>query len=59
MPSSDTVLITILEQPIKVKHEFGQIGMLVSMDSGRQNPFKLESLESDGATWYCRSLDAL
>ncbi len=33
MPSSDSVLITILEQPIKVKDEFGQIGLLVSMNS--------------------------
>ncbi|MEF1341935.1 hypothetical protein REH81_35175 [Vibrio rotiferianus] len=59
MPSSDISPITVLMQPIKVMDEFGKVGMLVSMDSTRQNPFQLKSLESSGAHWYCRNITAL
>lgn len=59
MPSSDISPITVLMQPIKVMDEFGKVGMLVSMDSSRQTPFQLKSLESSGAHWYCRNITAL
>ncbi len=45
-------------QSIKVKDEFGNIGMLVAVDATRTNPFHLQSL-SGGQYWYCRSATAI
>jgi hypothetical protein len=47
--------ITFLSQPVKVTDESGQIGMLITVDSSRANPFYLQALNGS-YHWYCRSV---
>ncbi|MEP8041601.1 hypothetical protein ABJY94_18405 [Vibrio parahaemolyticus] len=44
--------------PLRVIDENGETGMLVGIDSTRQNPFKIESLKG-GEFWYCRNVNSV
>jgi hypothetical protein len=47
--------IAILSKSVKVTDESGQIGMLITVDPSRSNPFYLQA--TNGIYhWYCRSV---
>ncbi|MGD1524109.1 hypothetical protein [Vibrio owensii] len=45
-------------EKVKVRDSQGQVGWLVSIDSTRNNPFKIESLDGS-ASWYTVGVTAI